>query len=391
MPLKIALVVKELNIRGGTHKQVHRLADYLQRKGHSVSIHTTLFDPGRCYPGIEALRVVAITKSKTASAPRSGRGGAFLERIAWLLRGWRLFSSIPHDVDVINVHDGGCELLMLFALLLRPRTQLIWQINDLPPSCHVSHFSGTPDRFRHKIARVLFRFVARKCNRITVNVAKNSKRVRQCFDVVAEVIHCGVDLRNTIPPTRVHPIPPLELVSTGVFAPYRNYETIIEVQKVLKERHGVESRLRIIGDTAHDPHYAKKIAALISRTGVNATVLGEITEVDLDRVYREASYFFFLNIDQSWGLAVFEAMNYGIPSIVSESVGATELLCNDIDAIIVDPKNATAIADRLITLQRSSADYFSLADRAFASTLKMSWDATYCSSVESRMLQISQR
>lgn len=47
--MKIAVVVSELNIRGGTHKQVLRLCQYLRKKGNDVCIYTKYYDLSKTY------------------------------------------------------------------------------------------------------------------------------------------------------------------------------------------------------------------------------------------------------------------------------------------------------------------------------------------------------
>jgi glycosyltransferase involved in cell wall biosynthesis len=47
---------------------------------------------------------------------------------------------------------------------------------------------------------------------------------------------------------------------------------------------------------------------------------------------------------QSWGLVVFEAMAMGLPVIVSETAGASEVLTDHENSIIVKPKDPKGIA-----------------------------------------------
>ena len=58
----------------------------------------------------------------------------------------------------------------------------------------------------------------------------------------------------------------------------------------------------------------------------------------------------FVDIDQSWGLAVFEAASIGIPIVLSKSVGATELL-SQVDGIkVVERQSESEIADAFFDL-----------------------------------------
>lgn len=84
--------------------------------------------------------------------------------------------------------------------------------------------------------------------------------------------------------------------------------------------------------------------------------------------------FIFINIDQSWGLAIFEAMSCGLPVIVSESVGATEILADQHDALIVNPLDAKNIANIIIDLMAQPERYKQLSQNATNFTHKYTWE-----------------
>lgn len=49
-------------------------------------------------------------------------------------------------------------------------------------------------------------------------------------------------------------------------------------------------------------------------------IWGQVDDDTYDKLFNVANAFAFINIEQSWGLAVFEAMSAGLPTIVSNSV-----------------------------------------------------------------------
>lgn len=375
--MRIGIAVRELNIRGGTHKQVQRLAEHLVRAGETVRIYTKYFDPDRCYPGIGDLDVRPVTPLKTQVDERGKRSRHRWESSVALGR------ALARECDVVNLHDNGLKLAWLVAKLLNPRLRFVWQINDLPASFGVG---ATPaakrprlkQRWRDLVDRLTARLMARSVDAITVNVTKNAHRVRDHLGVEAKVLHCGVDLRNAAPVVRAPPAPgPLRIVSTGVFLPYRNYEAILHAQARLRDRHGITSSLRIVGSTGPAPGYARSVADLAAELGVACEILGEVDEPTLAEVYRSSDVFVFVNVDQSWGLAVFEAMDFGLPVVVSRSVGATELLHPGADAEVVDPQDPGAIADALAALHRDPELYRRRSEAAFTATRGMVWGELY--------------
>ena len=164
----------------------------------------------------------------------------------------------------------------------------------------------------------------------------------------------------------------------GVFLKYRNYETLIEVVKILRIE-GVNVRLDIIGKT-NDVVYTNMICKMINdyKLENHIKVWGQVDDARYNELFNNASAFAFINIDQSWGLAVFEAMSAGLPTIVSESVGAVELLHNDIDSVIVNPKDAKAICKIIKKLMRDSTYYNRLSENAYNVVRNYSWDQLYC-------------
>ena len=106
-----------------------------------------------------------------------------------------------------------------------------------------------------------------------------------------------------------------------------------------------------------------------------------------DKLFNVANAFAFINIEQSWGLAVFEAMSAGLPTIVSNSVGAIELLHHNIDAIIVDSQDIDEICKILKKLMTDEAYYNSISDESARAVKEFTWDKLY----SSKMLEIFQK
>jgi glycosyltransferase involved in cell wall biosynthesis len=157
---------------------------------------------------------------------------------------------------------------------------------------------------------------------------------------------------------------------------------LLQVQDRLLLEYGLVSEVSIAGATDQDPAYAERMRALIGAGVRSARLLGEISEGELDRMYERAHFFLFLNVDQSWGLAVFEAMSRGVPTIVSSSVGATELLHPGDDAIVVDPMDVQGISREIATVWRDPLRWQMLSVRGRDAVKAMSWDAMYSSRVE---------
>lgn len=375
--MKIAIAIQDLNMRGGTHKQVLRLSQYLKKNGHDITIISKYVDLDKTYGDFQDFTIISGTKR--LARPRQ----KIIRNVLSLIASWKLARRVASDFDVLNIHDSGFGIFYLLVKILGYKNAVVWQINDLPDCFKVGPNISTPERPWYIVYRFFFRWMASSVDAITVNVTKNRERVEKSMGVSAEVLYCGTDpsfsgivVRANVP--RRH----IRLLSIGVFFPYRNYEVILEAQKLLWSEHGISSELTIVGSTSLSPDYGEAIRLLAQKMAINCQILGGITESNLRHCFLENDIFLFVNIDQSWGLSVFEAMNASLPVIVSDSVGAVELLRDGFDADIVDPKNAQKIADCLFRLSSNGDFYVDRSRCAFLASQEMTWDKLYCQPME---------
>ncbi|MGB8013698.1 MAG: glycosyltransferase family 4 protein [Terriglobales bacterium] len=373
--MNVALLIESLSVHGGTHKQLLRLAQYLRASGDRVEIVTREYLPGQCYEEFGGFDI------KTDPHPARGRLG----RVA---AGLRLAKLISPDADVLNVHDQGCDLIALQSLLQRPSLPVVWQINDLHPAYHVGPYAEIGARWFHPAQRFVGRLVARRCRALTVNVTKNARRVQQNMGGEPEVFYCGVDQIASTPTVRRLEAP-IQVLSIGVFYPYRNYETIIDALALLASQ-DIGAELTVVGTTKYHPEYAHTVETLARQRGVAVCWLGEVTEEVLRRTMARSHLFVFVNVDQSWGLAAFEALNMSLPVVLSESVGAVELLRDNPSVRVVDPKSAVAVAAAIADIASSQRRYEQLMATAFESVQAYTWDKLYSSAMRRLFLRLSQ-
>lgn len=367
--MKVSLAISDLSVRGGTHKQVLRLAQYLARSGDEVEILTSEYLPDKCYPEFENF----IVKTNAMEGQAVGRGRS-ADRI---LRGIRLAERISPDSDLLNIHDLSCEWMALAAMLCRKHLPIVWQINDLHPAFRVGPSRTVKRYWTHPIHRYITRRIARHAKAVTVNVTKNADRVREHIGVQPEVFYCGVDQMTPYPILR-ELRPCIQLVSIGVMMRYRNYESILAAMGSLRNQ-GVDCQLTIIGSTKYDPQYASQLSRIANDSGVKLEIAGEVGEEKLRSILKAAHVFVFVNVDQSWGLAVFEAMTMSLPVVLSNSVGAVELLKDSKGVLLVDPRNPAEIAEAVCKLTATESTYQQFASAAFGDAADCTWDQMYCS------------
>ena len=277
---------------------------------------------------------------------------------------------------------------MIWHRIFGRKIPIVWQINDVSHVFRVGASAAFHERWHFPARRWAYRLSAQLPSAITVNVRKNQERVARIYRRNSLLYHCGVDIEND---TFCIPNTPwrrrLRFVSTGIFYRYRNYETLLEVQFLLRDRFGIDSELTIIGTTKFDTEYADFIRAEATRRCLAVSIVGEVSKETMVEIYRASDLFLFLNLDQSWGLAIFEAMNWCLPVIVSRSVGATEILENEVNSIIVDPQDALGIAKRIAALQATPDHLEAIVRAAFKYVRGMTWENMYCQPIRSLMLR----
>ena len=74
---------------------------------------------------------------------------------------------------------------------------------------------------------------------------------------------------------------------------------------------------------------------------------------DISAFYAECDVFILPSVDDGFGMALFEAMANGVPSITTHHTGASELLTAGRDAVVIDPFSTQQIKDSLLMLYES--------------------------------------
>lgn len=378
----IAFLINELDIRGGTHKQFLKLLDYTERQGEPFYIITRRVDYSKTYPDFKKYenRIRLFPFERLSKNPFD------------LLKQMRLLRRMVADAECINVHDGGFDVL--FPAFRGKK--VVWQVNDMPYCFKYGASANTEITFRRQILKRYLILCNRYVTDFCVNVTKNAERIKEAFRRDAHVFYCGIEpivIKRNIESTferfkerKIH------ILSSGVFFPYRNYETQIEVVENLRNL-GIDATLKIIGSTSLSKDYASKIQSLIEERSLSKyiTICGQVDEDEFCRLHKDADIFIFVNIDQSWGLAVFEAMSCGLPVVVSNSVGATEILTHSENAVFIDPKDCETIVAAIQQLMGDENYYRRISDNAGRFHTQYTWDNAYCSKMLDLIKEVSSK
>ncbi len=176
-------------------------------------------------------------------------------------------------------------------------------------------------------------------DKIIVLDNRDREWVREYFKKEAIVVRSGLDLerfnfkeRESLTNKKV------EILMAGIFFRHRRFEDGIMAMKILKEKN-YDVNLSIVGDYNINKDYFKELVYLAKKSGMEDSVdfAGRVSDEKLLNFYQQSDIFLFPNHWQSWGLVVFEAMACGLPSIVSKTAGASEVLTDGENALLVEP------------------------------------------------------
>jgi glycosyltransferase involved in cell wall biosynthesis len=138
------------------------------------------------------------------------------------------------------------------------------------------------------------------------------------------------------PADRVVPEVPT-VVSCGRLAPHKGTWDLVELAELLKHRMPV-ARVVIIGDGPLRPAVEQKVRA---RGLDNVTLTGFVTENEKWRRLLGSSVFVSASREEGWGIAVDEAVQAGLPTIVYD-IAAYERLGDAVTRVPVDDVRALA-------------------------------------------------
>ena len=378
--MKIALIIRRLNTRGGAQRQALELARELKKRGHVVTLYTFAYSKKDCFESLlEGMRVVVWKEGKR----RGFSLGSFFEENR---RAKELALQIDKDTDLLQPHDQVAYRVAAYYKKMVKNIPSVWMMNDVPTRAYAEWYG----RQIHPAFRVPFfkrltnwlmdfydrrNFISTQ-DAIAVLDNFNKENVMRFLGRDAVVVRSGLGIAafrfvEHLSPHRGD----VRLLTMGIFMRHRRFEDVIEAVKILQGR-GINARLTIIGDQNNDKKYAEEMKTLVKEKGLESRVsfLGRVSEEELVAGYQNSHIFIFANDPQTWGLAVFEAMACGTPVIVSRGAGAHEVLTDRENALLISPRAPEEIARAVESLIANPAFYTSLSHmgRAFVEQ-NMDW------------------
>lgn len=348
------MVINNLAVSGGYQKLVLRLGAELRGLGHEVTTYAVAADRAECHPGAWSdmpVETLAEGTEVTAAAMRA------------------LAARIPGDLDALVIHDEQ-SLHTLAAMTHPPRT--VWMLNNQlsMPAMPLRQIArdgieavATNWRllpYRMLVAartlrerRLMRRTARRRVAEFAVYDRFNAQDVQTHLGREAQVVQAGADVgafaevgrrREPAPPGR------LRILSVGVLFPYRRYDDLIRAVALLDDALGAE--LTIVGLHRFAPDYAAELRALVEELGLGERVAFReyVDDDELHELYRTADVFAFVNDGHTWGISVFEALAANVPVLITDNIGAADLVVDGRHGRVVPARRPDRIAEALRTI-----------------------------------------
>lgn len=317
--MRIGLVVYgDLDTRSGGYVYDYELVDHLRQMGDEVELF---------------------------SLPERGYGRSLAQNAGRSLRR-RLRGA---DFDVL-LQDELCH------------PSLVWtnhRLNlDVPVVALVHHLRSVERRraWQNNLYRRLERQYLRSVDGYVFNSETTRETVAALTDPDPGVVAypAGDRFGRTVTPDEIRDRArerPLRVVALGNVTPRKGLHTLIEGLERVRE----DWQLTIVGDDEENPAYTRFLRKRIETLGIagSVTLAGRLPDDELADVLARSHLLAMPSTYEGFGIAYLEGMAFGLPAIATTNGGATELISDRVDGLLIDPDDASALTDAVAPLCRN--------------------------------------
>ena len=159
---------------------------------------------------------------------------------------------------------------------------------------------------------------------------------------------------------------PFRIFCCGRINPCKGHEYLIEAVSLLRSR-GIDAQLTIAGaidskvqDYSEMLHQRTEELGITEHVSMPGAVSEEVVQANLEGCHA----FALASLHEPLGVVYMEAMAMSIPTIGTNAGGVAELITDGADGLLVEPKNAVALADALEDVAANTSLAESLGARA---------------------------
>ena len=350
--MNIALIMHELLVEGGGERQCVSLARALSQQGHQVVVYTSAYDPVNCFPEV----------CKDITVVEVGRGFWPKLRNPVFLRGYldmrHLVRAVKQRHDIWNPHHWPAQWGAIW-LKRKLGGAVLWMCNDVPNLYEKSRQRKSIGIIRAAVHRLYYLYDRVQNRKVDLTMFLSIWAESE-FKVIYSGPTCVV--RSGADPVRFSPggdrqkirdrfsYKPDEFVLLwlGIFMPHRRLQDAIEAisRPILRD---AKVRLLLAGSDRSFPEYFSYLKDLTAKLNVEdrVTFAGKVEDDEVRDFYCACDAFLFPNENQTWGLAVLEAMACGSPVLVSKGAAVHEVLTDNENAFLFPARDPDILAQKI--------------------------------------------
>lgn len=260
--------------------------------------------------------------------------------------------------DLYFINSGQAMYFLPAAFILKLTGRKIITITHLPVERDLGKRGGIYGR--------LAKYCERQMLRLSDFPVAPSRYTRSSVSILAErnpseVIHIPIPLRKNLETSAliIRDIPvdssaissEINMLFVGNIIHRKGVHLIIEALKLLRYRYTYLPEMKLwLAGNAPDKRYVEGLRNVVAGTGIKLVYKGWLDHEELEELYLSSDIFLFPSTDENFGIALAEAMGYGLPCVAFLDSGSDDFLKPDINAIAVERGNVEAFAEAIKNL-----------------------------------------
>jgi len=341
---------------GGGESHIYTIAKITGQLGHNVTLITGQNESNKKRPKLKNVKIYEVSGIKDASLGLSG----FREASS------RIFNILDHiKPDVIHVHNFG-PFLLLSYLSNALNAKVIFTYHSTPVPKEKKIIGYFDD---YKMEKAFARFIFSQStydqlvcpSKYYFNWAKKLGAPQEKM----KLVYHGVDTEMFHPPSQR-----LNYEKLKANYGYRESDFIICSPMRLIERKGIldllnalyklkNKKFKLLIPTSlkvANPNFKEKVLDLVKKLNLVSQVQfiwDKIEYFDMPAIYSLSDLVILPSHVEGLGLVILEAMACGKPVIGTKTSGIKEVIVNNINGMLVEPRNPDQLAKAILRMHGS--------------------------------------
>lgn len=332
---------------------VHEQALLLRDNGHMVTV---------IHPFLLGTFAGAITKRSTVSFEQEDGISVLRVGVAPPLPFFRAFSyrycfyRVRKAMKKVQLNPEEFKIIHSHAAFMGGYVAMrLSQLVGIP-FLHTEHASGlffNPKQYTSTDKRLLFSIYssAKKVLFVSRFSLNNTLRILNLSDSSQFVVVPNVVKRDFFREPIIRGSIPTNFMMVGDFIPVKNHKLLFEAWSIVQTKYS-GLRLTLIGDGLHEIELAKRFPELNLD---QITIIPRLSREELRKLMTRQDVLLSTSVVETFGLSIAEAQALGIPVVVTDSGGVTDIITHETG--IVTAPNAISFS-KGITQLIESYEYF---------------------------------